>query len=326
MPGGAPVAATDGAVSATIPAGALPSSTMLSSPPISATVAQQAAMSSTVQVAPRQPPRQATPPPGHPGLSRTAAGGPAPVPYEELHRRASLIMFPTAYAAHFKGPTGENAEVFLLWYIGTLYDERGLSIAPISTLFIGADLKWSFLSEKGLRPAAALGYVGGLQVPFTGGVIKTSGLAEQKDIKQSFVHDAYMVLSRSFGPLALTGGAMRGIKKAFPVILPMLRNPNFSTKPNPAPEVLWAAFAGADLAVFGRHFKFEVMTLPEVEIDRPWLVNTHLGGILGFDFAYLRDRIGWELLGYYQLPFYRWPDQKRMEKERDRLEAARKRR
>jgi len=293
---------------------------------LSGTLVEQPALSATIQ-GPTVPGQERSP--ARPAFTRTAAGAakPAkpPVPYEALHRRASLVMMPTAYAAHMKGPTGENAEVFLLWYIGTLYDERGLWIAPISTLFIGADLKWSFLSEKGGRPAAALGYLGGLEVPFTGGVIKVSGLAAQQQIKQSFVHDAYMVLSHQFGPLAVTGGAMYGFKKGFPVILPMLRNPNFSTKANPAPIVPWTAFGGIDLALGERHIKVEVLTLPEVTVDRPWLVNTYLGGILGFDFAYLKDRIGYEVLGYYQLPFYRWPDQKRLEKERDRMAAARRR-
>lgn len=295
---------------------------------VSGTVLQAPAASSTVQ-APAVPARLQAGPAGKPGFTRTAAAGPAkpPVPYEELHRRASLVMCPTAYAAHFKGPTGENAEVFLLWYIGTLYDQRGLSIAPISTLFIGADLKWAFLSERGGRPAAAIGYLGGLEVPFTGGVVRVSTLANQTPIRQAFVHDVYAVLSRNLGPIAVSGGALYGIKKAFPVILPMLRNPNFSTIRNtpPPPEIVWTAFAGFDLTLAKRHFKVEVMTLPQVNEDRPWLVNTYLGGILGFDFAYLRDRIGWELLGYYQLPFFRWPDQKRLEKERDRMTAARRR-
>lgn len=290
---------------------------------VSGTLVQQPAISATVQVP--VAPARAQP---APAFTRTAAGAakPAapPVPYEDLHRRAQLVLMPSAYAAHFKGPTGENAEVFLLWYIGTLYDERGLWIAPISTLFIGADLKWSFLSEKGGRPAAAIGYLGGLEVPFTGGVIKVSGLAAQQQIKQSFVHNAYMVLSHRLGPFAVTGGAMYGIKKGFPAILPMLRNPNFTTRPNPAPDVPWMAFGGLDLAVGERHFKVEVITLPQVTEERPWLVNTCLGGILGFDFAYLKDRIGYEILGYYQLPFFRWPDQKRMEKERDRMKARRR--
>jgi hypothetical protein len=307
----------------------VPFSTTLAGAAASGTVMQAAAPSSTVQGS--AIPGQQQPVAPKPVLTRTvsaAAAKPAvvPVPYEELHRKASLILCPTAYAAHYKGPTGENAEVFLLWYIGTLYDQRGLSIAPISTLFIGADLKWSFLSERGGRPAAAIGYLGGLEVPFTGGVVKVSNVVGQPQVKQSVVHDAYMVLSHGFGPLSLSAGAMYGIKKAFPVILPMLRNPNFITRPNPPPDTIWTAFGGADLALLGRHFKVEVITLPEVEVDRPWLVNTYLGGILGFDFAYIRDRIGWELLGYYQLPLYRWPDQKRLEKERDRMASARKRR
>jgi len=301
------------------------SGTSLASAGASGTLVQQPGLSATVQGAAAPGPGRV---PAKPGFTRTAtgAGKPpvAPVPYEELHRRAQLVLMPSAYAAHYKGPTGENAEVFLLWYIGTLYDQRGLWIAPISTLFIGADLKWSFLSEKGGRPAAALGYLGGLEIPFTGGVIKVSGLAAQQQTKQAFVHDAYMVLSHRVGPFAVTGGAMYGIKKAFPMILPMLRNPNFTTKANPAPIVPWTAFGGVDLALGERHLKVEVLTLPQVTEDRPWLVNTYLGGILGFDFAYLKDRIGYEVLGYYQLPFYRWPDQKRMEKERDRMTARRR--
>ncbi|MEK7475579.1 MAG: hypothetical protein AAB152_08085 [Candidatus Coatesbacteria bacterium] len=332
LPSAVPVSAT------TTARAPLAFSTSLSGAAVSGTAIQGAALSGTL-VLPSAPsstvqgsaiPGQQQPVAPRPSFTRTAAAAPAkpappPVPYEELHQKASLIVCPSAYAAHYKGPTGENAEVFLMWYIGTLYDERGLSIAPISTLFIGADLKWAFLSERGGRPAAAIGYLGGLEVPFTGGVVKVSTVTAQKQTKQSIVHDVYMVLSHGLGPLSLSAGALYGIKKAFPLILPMLRNPNFTTKPNPAPDTIWTAFGGADLAVLGRHFKVEVLTLPEVEVDRPWIVNTHLGGILGFDFAYLRDRIGWELLGYYQLPLYRWPDQKRLEKERDRMTAARRR-
>ncbi len=245
----------------------------------------------------------------------------SPIPYEDLHKHASLVLMPTAYAAHFAKRTGENAEVFMAWYIGTLYNEKGLFIAPLFSLFIGADAKWAILGEKRIRPAFAIGYFGGLGVPFTGGAAKASSLAGRQTVRQAIVHDAYGVLSKSFGPVSLTAGGMYGIKKAFPVVFPMLRNLSYTTKSNPAPDTKITAWGGGELHILGRRFKAEAVTFPEIRKDRPWLVQAGFDGFLGFDFAYVKDPIGYQVLGYYMLPFYRWPDKKRLEKEAERVRS-----
>ena len=281
------------------------------------------AASSTVSVGarPRPAPRAAP-------VSRTASGTTVTVPFEDLHKRAQLVMMPTGYAAHMKGRTGENAEVFLAWYIGTLWNESGLSIARLFSLYIGADGKWSFLEEKGVRPAAAIGYYGGLLVPYTGGTVRASALAQQqKDAtKQAFVHDFYLALSKSFGPVSFTGGAMYGVKKAFPRAFPMLRDPATITVGNPPPESLWTGFGGMDIAFRQQHFKVEVITPPFDEVYKPVLVQTHIDAFMGFDVAYLHDRFGWEIIGYYILPFLRWPDKNALIKEVEKAARADKER
>ena len=307
--------------SATLMAPVPASATLLAPRPIGGTAFLQPvpAASSTAAVSAR--PRAAARPAA---VSRTASGTTITVPFEDLHKRAQLVMMPTGYSAHTKGRTGENAEVFLAWYIGTLWNESGLSIARLFSLYIGADGKWSFLEEKGIRPAAAIGYYGGLLVPYTGGTVRASAMAgQQKDVtKQVFVHNFYMALSKSFGPLAFTGGGMYGVKKGFPRVFPMLRDPATITVPNPPPEDLWTAFGGFDLSFKDQHFKVEVITPPLDKVYRPVLVQTHIDAFMGFDVAYLQDRFGWEVIGYYILPFIRWPDKNALVKEVEKAARA----
>lgn len=244
------------------------------------------------------------------------------VPFDELHSRASLVLVPTAYAAHVEHGTGENLEVFLAWYIGTLYNEKGLFIAPIFSLLVGADAKWALLEDRGGTPGFAIGYYGGLGVPFTGGQTTASSAVQQK---QALMHDGYGVLSKRIGPVALTAGGMYGIKKALPLFFPMLRNTSYNLQPNPPSLEPVTAFAGADLTIKRRHFKLEVLTVPkQPAIDRPILVNAHGDDLFGVDFAYLHDRFGYEIMGYYELPFFRWPDKKRLTKEVERQQARAK--
>lgn len=306
-------------MSGTLATAGMPSSTLAG---LAATPPPSSTLSAAPVVKPAVPAKPAPPPP-KPAIV---------VPYEELHKHASIVIMPSAFSAHYKGPTGENAEIFLAWYIGTLYNEKGLFIAPIFSLFVGADLKWAFLGEKTIRPAFALGYYGGLGQPFTGGAVKASALAGKQALKQTFVHDAYLVTGKHFGPVAVNAGALYGFKKAFPLFIPMLRNGSYSTTANPPSDTIWTAFGGLDISLREQHIKVEVITLPlkptdlapgEV-YDRPWLIQTHVDAFLGFDLAYLKDRIGYEVIGYYLLPFYRWPDKKRLEKEAEKMARARR--
>lgn len=242
-----------------------------------------------------------------------------PTLFDELHKRAMLVMMPTGYAAHVHKETGENLEVFMAWYIGTFYTEQGLLIAPLFSLYIGIDAKWSFLAEKKYRPAVAVGYYGGLGLPFSGGAVRGSNLA-QKDLRQTFMNNFSGALSKRFGPVRFTGGALYGLKKAFPQLLPMLRNTAFSfNKANPVSETVITAYGGFDVTFKSRHFKFEVITLPQEKENRPWLFQSRIDGFLGFDMAYLKDRFGYEIIGYYLMPFFRWPNKKRLDKEQERL-------
>lgn len=235
---------------------------------------------------------------------------------DELHKRTILVMFPTAYAGHYEGGTGPNLNIFMSWFIGTLYNEKGMFIAPIFSLLLGADAKWSFLEDRGFLPGMAVGYLGGLALPFSGGGVAASGVAKAK---QTDIHNGYLVASKRFGPVAFTVGGMRGIKRAFPRIIPLLRNASYTTKAIPTPESLWSVWGGIDASYREQHMKIEVTTFPEEKVNRPWLFQTHLDGFLGFDLAYLRDAIGYEVIGYYQIPFFRWPDKRQLEKEREKL-------
>ncbi len=266
-------------------------------------------------------PKIATTAKAAPAKPKPKPKGPPPVPFEDLHKRATIVIMPSAYAAHVHKSTGENLEVFLAWYIGTLYTEQGLFIAPLFSLFIGADAKWAFLAEKKYRPAVATGYYGGMGLPFTGGAVQATSLAE-KEVRQTFMHNVYGVMSKRFGSFTVSGGTMYGFKKAFPRFLPMLRNSKFSDpkKPNQPSEMLVTAFGGLDLEFKGKHIiKIEVITVPQERMDRPWLIQSRVEAFLGFDIAYLKDRFGYEVMGYYLLPFIRWPNKKRLEKERERL-------
>ncbi len=272
-------------------------------------------------------------------VTATKTQGPeeARISFEELHDRASLVMMPSAYAAHVGRETGENARAILAWYIGTLYNEEGLFIAPIFSLFAGVDAKWSFIRERRTWPATALGYYGGLTMPFTGGAIRTSMAlkassteGEQEDqLKQAWLNNLYGVMSKRFGRFAFSWGGIYGLKKALPRIYPMLRNSSYSTTPNPASDLKWTAFGGVDFSWRKGHIKLEVVTLPETiepaydddAAVRPWLIQSHIDGFLGFDLGYLRDRIGYEVIGYYMLPLMRWPNKKRLEKEVERAQA-----
>ena len=235
---------------------------------------------------------------------------------DELHKRTILVMFPTAYAGHYEGGTGPNLNIFMSWFIGTLYNEKGIFIAPIFSLLLGADAKWAFLEDRGFVPGLAVGYLGGLALPFTGGGVAASGVAKMKQVD---IHNGYLVASKRFGPVALSVGGMRGIKRAFPRLLPMLRNSSYTLKKIPTPESLWTVYGGIDASYREQHLKFEVTTFPEEKENRPWLFQTHIDGFLGFDIAYLRDAIGYEVIGYYQIPFFRWPDKRQLEKEREKL-------
>lgn len=248
--------------------------------------------------------------------------GPPDVPFSELHRKAVGIMMPTAYAAHVHRETGENLEVFLSWYIGTFYNEQGLFIAPIFSLLIGADAKWAFLAEKTYRPACAIGYYGGLAIPFTGGAVQAKSLATEQ-IEQTFIHNASLAISKRFGPVTANVGALYGITdKGFCRFFPMLRNSSYTTESATSYDEPITAFASVDIGILKRHIKVEVVALPQEE-EMPWLVQSRIDAFLGFDLGYTRDRIGYQVVGYYLLPFARWPSKKRMEKERDRMRLRR---
>ena len=240
------------------------------------------------------------------------------VSFEEMHKRTVIVMAPSAYAAYVGGTTGENFRVFLSWYIGTLSNETGLYIAPIFSLLVGVDGKWAFLEERKGIPAMAAGYYGGLAVPFTGGAVRAVEAAEQK---QTFLHNIYGVMSKQFGPLTFSGGAMYGLKKPFPIFIPMLRNSTFTASAVTPSDRPVTVFGGMDFVFKQSHFKIEVLTVPDETENRPWLVQTHIDGFLGFDLAYLKDAVGYEIIGYYLLPFFRWPDKKQLEKEIDRAKA-----
>jgi hypothetical protein len=343
------------AVSSTVPpvaaAPAVASSTLLAVP---------AAASSTVPVtapagrdlpppaaktgtAPAKTASGGKPPPGKPATAKPKDEGPPPAYYENLHKRAMIVNLPSAYAAHVGKDTGENAEVFLAWYIGSLYryDQvgdydrvRGLFIQQIMSLYIGADLKWAFIRESGWWPAFAAGYYGGFGLPsFAGGTVKASTVAKDADknkvkreeTKSAFMHNGYAVMSERFGWLTASAGAMYGFKKGFPQFIPMLRNASFTTVSNPASKEMLTLFGGLDLAWKYRHFKLEIATVPmEPSATRPWLIQTHIDEFLGFDFALVKDAVGYQVVGYYVLPFFRWPDQKRLAKEYERTKARKR--
>ena len=272
----------------------------------------------------------------------------APPAYlEDLHKRAVIVNLPTAYAAHVGKATGENAEVFLAWYIGSLYryDEvgdydrvRGLFIQQIMSLYIGADLKWAFLRESSWRPALAAGYYGGFGLPsFAGGTVKASTTAKdvkadknkvkREEAKSGFMHNGYAVMSKQFSWLTISAGALYGFKRAYPAFIPMLRNSSFTTVSNPASGELVTVFGGLDLAWKYRHFKVEIVTVPmepSTISARPWLIQTHIDDFIGFDFALVRDAVGYQVVGYYVLPFIQWPDKKRLTKEYDRTRARKR--
>jgi hypothetical protein len=292
------------------------SSTVFGAAPASAPAAVASSSTAFAPIAPAAKPK-----PGATKAKPKPAAKPEgpPVPVDELHKRAVVVITPTGYAAHIGKETGENLEIFLAWYIGTLYNEKGLFIAPIFSLYVGADAKWSFIGEKKYRPAVAAGYYGGLGVPFTGGAVRASSVATKSQVKQALMHNGYVSLSKRVGAFAFTAGSMYGIKKAFPLFIPMLRNGSFSTKPNPASDTMVTAFGGVDFSWHERHFKLEVITLPQETGFRPWLIQTHIDNFLGFDIAYLRDRIGYQVMGYYLLPFVRWPDKKRLGKEQAKI-------
>lgn len=235
---------------------------------------------------------------------------------DELHKRAVLVMLPSSCAAHYDGGTGANLNIFMAWYIGTFYNEKGLSIAPISTLLIGGDAKWSFIEDRSWIPSVAAGYYGGFALPFVGGAVQATGVAK---VKQTDFHNVSGIIGKRFGPIALSTGALYGIKRAFPRLIPMLRNASFTTKVVPQSQSMWTAYGGLDFAWREQHFKVEAITLPEETVLRPWLVQTHFDGFLGFDIAYLKDVIGYEVIGYYQFSFFRWPDKRQFEKEREKL-------
>ncbi len=318
LSGTAPVSATlisDGAVSSTLVLGAPVSSTFLRMAPAGA------------------------------GSATTGEGAPAPkdekpkedprtIRFEELHKRTRLAIMPTAYAAHIHRETGENLRIFLAWYIGTIYNEEGLFIAPIFSLLVGVDAKWAFIEEKRGRPGMAMGYLGGYTMPFTGGSIRSSMALNtpeggESGLDQAFIHNFYGVLSKRFGPVAFSAGAMYGLKDCFARVYPMLRNSSYSTVPNPVSELRWTAFTGVDVTFRKKHINIEVITMPEEILPaydrdvvvRPWLIQSRVDAFLGFDLAYLRDRVGYEIVGYYVLPFARWPNKKRLDKEVERARA-----
>jgi len=363
----ATTAASSTALSVSPAASAVASSTLLAVPansdsPKPTTLSAPAAVSSTVPT-PAPTGRDLSPPTAKTGAApggtvpggKTPAGkpasakpkdeGPSAAYYENLHKRAMIVNLPSAYAAHVGKDTGENAEVFLAWYIGSLYryDQvgdydrvRGLFIQQIMSLYIGADVKWAFIRESGWFPAMAMGYYGGFGLPsFAGGTVKASTVAKdakadknkvkREETKSAFMHNGYAVMSERFGWLTASAGVLYGFKKGFPQFIPMLRNASFTTVSNPASQEMLTLFGGLDLAWKYRHFKLEVVTVPmEPSVTRPWLIQTHIDEFLGFDFALVKDAVGYQVVGYYVLPFFRWPDQKRLTKEYERTKTRRK--
>ncbi len=348
------------AASAVAPAPSATTTALAAPLPGSSTLAQAPAVSSTAAAPapapaslPARVPVSSTPIAPR-AVAASATAHELAVAFEELHKRASIVMLPSAFAAHVKAPTGENVEIFFSWYIGSFYSQSvqrdgkiisGPDIRAIFSMFIGADAKWAFLGERRIRPASAFGYYGGLLLPFAGGPVRASeiakkeaqkkqaagtkaGKAEEELLSQVFVNNLYLALSKNFGPVAVTAGGMYGLKKSMPLFFPALRSPFTSAVRNPPSPTPWLAFGGLDFTWRGQHLKVEVATLPEplekLEIaSRPWLVQTHIDGFLGFDVAFVKDPIGYEIIGYYLLPFVRWPDKKRLEKETERLRARR---
>ncbi|MCX5794025.1 MAG: hypothetical protein NTY77_00835 [Elusimicrobia bacterium] len=240
---------------------------------------------------------------------------------------SGVVLTPTAYrgAGRYTTP-GMGLDINAAYYIGRLYGKNSYALTPAKTNYIDrlgvwlltADGKMQVQSETSLRPAMAVGVQATAllrdspqpqinQTPTL--TVKASNGSTQ------ILTDAFVVLSKKFGPARTSMGLMMGSIGNLPAnlsefltpeALKFYRDPNqnlTSLKSNTVPyaSVLFVPKPAYPLGVEIMKFNGAMMN--------PWLINFKIGYFikLNFDVAYLKYQGGYDVIGVLQFRYNYFP-------------------
>jgi hypothetical protein len=239
---------------------------------------------------------------------------------------SGVIITPTAYrgAGRYTTP-GMGLDINAVYYIGTLYGKNNYPLTPDKVDYIDrlglwlltADGKMQVQSETSLRPAMAVGVQATAMLrdspqPTVNAsptlTVKVSNSSTQ------FLSDAYLVLSKKFGPARTSVGVMEGNIGDLPSNLSVYLTPqalqfyrnDFSgtivkSQTVPYASVLFVPKPAYPLGV-------EVMKFNGSPME-PWLINFKVGYFLklNFDLALLKYTQGYTVLGVLQFRYNYFP-------------------
>ncbi|MDD5628864.1 MAG: hypothetical protein PHU21_07360 [Elusimicrobia bacterium] len=241
---------------------------------------------------------------------------------------SGVVLTPTAYrgAGRYTTP-GMGLDINAAYYIGRLYGKNSYPLTPAKTNYIDrlgvwlltADGKMQVQSETAWRPAMAVGVQATAllrdspqpqinQTP-TLTVKATNGSTQ-------ILSDAFVVLSKKFGPARTSMGVMLGdmgnlpgnlSEFLTPEALKWYRNDNSGTvirsKTVPFASLLFIPKSKPAFPLGVEVMKFNGSPM------NPWLINFKVGYFLrlNFDVAYLKYQGGYDVIGVLQFRYNYFP-------------------
>jgi hypothetical protein len=245
---------------------------------------------------------------------------------------SGVVLTPTAYrgAGRYSTP-GMGLDINAAYYIGTLYSKNNFPLTPDKTDYIDrlgvwlltADGKMQVQSETALRPAMAVGVQATALLRDSPQPTVTSPTLTVKVTNSStqMLSDAYLVLSKKFGPARASLGIMEGNIGNLPENLSQFLTPQalmyYRNGPNGTPIDNSGAVVTSQTVPFA-----SLMFLPKpsqplgIEIMKfngaplnPVLINFKVGYFLklNFDLGLIKYQGGYDLLGVLQFRYNYYP-------------------
>jgi hypothetical protein len=255
------------------------------------------------------------------GTSTKTKGPPAPAAV------SGVVLTPTAYRGAGKYTTpGMGLDINAAYYIGTLYSKNNFPLTPDKTDYIDrlgvwlltADGKMQIQSETPRRPAMAAGVQATALLrdspqpqitnPGTTLTVKVSNSSTQ------FLSDAYLVLSKKFGPARTSVGVMEGSMGNLPGNLSQFLTPQalqFYRNDNTGTTVMSQTVPYVSFMFLPKPSQplgLEIMKFNGSPLN-PILINFKVGYFikLNFDLALLKYTGGYDLMGVLQFRYNYFP-------------------
>ena len=246
---------------------------------------------------------------------------------------SGVVLTPTAYrgAGRYATP-GMGLDINAAYYIGRLYGVNNYPHTSAKTNYIDrlgvwlltADGKMQVQSETSLRPAMAVGVQATalLRDSPQPQINQTATLTvKASNGSTQILSDAYLVLSKKFGPARTSVGVMQGNIGNLPGNLSEFLTPEALKYYRNGPGGLQGDHSGTVVksqTVPFASFLFipkpayplgvEVMKFNGAPLN-PWLINFKIGYFvkLNFDIAYLKYQGGYDVLGVLQFRYNYFP-------------------